>query len=213
MGDTQLFHEEMFVHDIIASELFDFSRPGMVCLEEFLLADATQALVAEIDDNADLLQTADTQFLNATQDVDYMEIGEADENRVKGKFDNIFGLRTEYYWQCYRALVYHLSSFNEGPGLNSIVAYRYTTDSTGISPHMDQSRYIDLISIFVLKGSAPFGIRKSRDGPILEEVNPPPGSLILLRAPRYDVEKQHRPMHYVGPVTQERYSLAFRVKT
>ena len=98
----------------------------------------------------------------------------------------------------------------DGPlRLNDVVLQRYAAGSRGISPHRDGKRFINLVCIVVLCGSAPFAVCDDRAGSNAREVEAGPGSLILLRAPGF-LGEQARPFHYVGGVASERITASFR---
>jgi len=78
-----------------------------------------------------------------------------------------------------------------------------------IDAHRDESKYRNLISIISLSGETPFTLYQDRQTPIVT-YNCFPGNLIVLRAPRSIEEKSLRPIHSVGPVKKERYSVVIR---
>jgi len=78
--------------------------------------------------------------------------------------------------------------------------------------HRDYSTDINLISIFVLGGTAPFYVCADKQGRGKVALHSAPGSLILMRAPRNELENDYRPYHCVGAVEEERFTLLFRQK-
>lgn len=98
-----------------------------------------------------------------------------------------------------------------GGECNSVGIHHYPAGSAGISPHQDYASDRNLIGIFVLSGSAPFGACRDRHKAGAVEYAASPGSLILMRAARTDAEQPLRPFHYVpGPMQESRCTVIFR---
>jgi hypothetical protein len=200
--------------DQICDELYDPAKPGGVLLPNFLQPPVREQLLREIKENAHLFTSAPREYLKAVQEFDYLQLGEADEEKAEGEFRRIFQLRDRYSG-FYREIA-EKAQFEPAGTLNSIAVQRYPKGSAGITPHRDESQYVNLISIFVLAGEAPFGISFDRQKTSVIEFPASCGDLVLLRAPRDRSdprERAMRPMHYVGRVAQERYSLTFREKS
>jgi len=134
--------------------------------------------------------------------MEYCDIGEFENERRKD-FENVFLLRDSY------ELLVRESGFQDIK-FNSVSFQKYKEGSIGITPHRDGLKYINLISVFVLGGEAPFYICKDREGTDKTYLGSSPGSLILLRAPRKPEEKDFRPLHSVGRVGKERYTIGLR---
>ncbi|MBS3093368.1 hypothetical protein J4456_02175 [Candidatus Pacearchaeota archaeon] len=101
------------------------------------------------------------------------------------------------------------ANFN-GTSFNALGIHHYGENSQGITPHQDFSTDRDLISIFILIGQDPLYVclDRKKNGSIALAQNP--GSLVLLRAARQESEQKYRPIHYLNPVTSERYTLIVR---
>jgi hypothetical protein len=98
----------------------------------------------------------------------------------------------------------------DGTPVTEIGVHHYFAGGDGMTAHIDESKFRNIIGIFVVAGSAPFWVGKHRDGTDASYQNGGPGSLILMRAPRNDEEKALRPFHAVGHVIEDRYSIVFR---
>lgn len=95
---------------------------------------------------------------------------------------------------------------------NEAYVQRYEAGALGVTPHRDSKRFVILIAVFTLAGSATFSLCRDRAGEVIEEWAAGPGSLIMLRAPSFGDEEDSRPFHRVlGPATGQRYSLTFRM--
>lgn len=101
---------------------------------------------------------------------------------------------------------------------NDLAVHRYgrTTPEKpfGITPHRDQSYYINLIAVMVLHGPTSFFIsqNKWRDGET--EIKAEPGQIIVMRGGGFATntsQQLNRPCHYVGPIDKGgRISFGFR---
>lgn len=124
--------------------------------------------------------------------------------------DEFSQLRT---FSCLSALVGAYQAFYSQLGeqasfcgeINSVGIHHYPQSDEGIGKHRDYLHSINLVSILVLAGKAPFFAYNNKE----RELSATPGSLILLRANRHDGE-DIRPPHRVGPVAKERYVLCLR---
>ena len=177
-------------------------------LHDFLDEDFRKALLQEIHHHVKLFRPAQRKYLSACQEFSYFYIGEADDQRVSGDFKGLLALRDQYT-HLYRSLQAP-ANFSVTARLNSVGVQKYPPGSIGITLHRDESRYVNLISIFVLKGKAPFLFSLDRNPSHAIVIQTGPGDLILLRAPRgasSPTEKRLRPFHAVGRVPQERITL------
>ena len=66
---------------------------------------------------------------------------------------------------------------------NDMMLQHYSADGAGISPHRDESRYINLACIFVLDGGGGFYLCEDRQGRGAREIAAAPGWAIFLRCP------------------------------
>lgn len=78
-----------------------------------------------------------------------------------------------------------------------------------IRPHMDETKYRNVICIFTISGESPFHICQDRETPS-HSYKVSPGCLMMLRAPRSIDEKHLRPIHTIGPVIVDRYNIVMR---
>ena len=208
-----MFKAHLFNPARICAELYNPTRRGGLSLSGFLQPAAREQLLCEIQKHVRWFRPASRDYLNAVQEFDFFHLGEQDDDRITGNFETILRLRARYA-RLYKMMA-EQARFHSPGALNSITVQRYPQDSLGITSHRDESQSINLISIFVLAGEAPFGISTDRQKSDVVELPASPGDLILLRAPRdrhEPTERKMRPLHYVGRVVRERYSLTFREK-
>ena len=66
---------------------------------------------------------------------------------------------------------------------NDLMLQHYAAGGFGISPHRDESRYVNLACIFVLEGGGGFYVCEDRQGTGAREISAPPGWAIFLRCP------------------------------
>lgn len=92
---------------------------------------------------------------------------------------------------------------------NDLVVQHYQPVASGISPHRDHVRYVNLVGILVIDGAGDFYVCDDRQGHGARRVAAPEGSLLLMRAPGFD-DSRHRPFHMLGEVTRERLILGLR---
>jgi hypothetical protein len=97
---------------------------------------------------------------------------------------------------------------------NEAGAARYHPGSVGVTSHMDGRWYRRLVAVFTIAGSAPFEVRASREGEVLERWNAAAGSVTLMRGPGLAGVRDGRPYHAVhGPPRGVRWSLALRMRS
>src|SRR5205823_5154482 len=93
---------------------------------------------------------------------------------------------------------------------NEAYVQRYETGVLGVTPHLDSKRFVLLVAVFTLLGSAEFSLCQERSGPVIETWTTRPGTLVLLRGPGFGGVGDGRPFHAVrGPAVGQRYSLTF----
>ncbi|MDA2927966.1 hypothetical protein MYX78_12185 [Acidobacteria bacterium AH-259-G07] len=207
-SDRDMFQTEYFDPSWICQELYHPAKLGGISIQGFLPSEFKEELLCEIKNNSRLFRRAPRKYINAFQEFDYFHLGEADQKRVKGDFKAMYRLREGYADLC--SALSKRAQFSTAGHPNSITVQRYWERSLGITPHRDESKYINLISIFILEGEAPFFVCSDRQKSQCTQLPALPEDLILLRTPRNPEEKRLRPIHCVGRVTQERYSVTFR---
>lgn len=92
---------------------------------------------------------------------------------------------------------------------NSMILQKYHKGSTGITPHRDGLRYVNLVCIFIISGEGRFYICPDRSGSGSREVAASPGDVVLLKAPGF-LGSRDRPFHYVADIQTVRYTLGLR---
>ena len=93
--------------------------------------------------------------------------------------------------------------------LHEPMLQHYAAGSIGITPHLDQAPYINLVVVIVLGGGGTFFVCADRRGRDLREIPAPPGDMILLRCPGLAGARQ-RVFHGVRDIDADRYSLGLR---
>ena len=88
----------------------------------------------------------------------------------------------------------------------------YRPGSIGITAHLDGRWYRRIVAVFTLVGAAPFEVRASRHGDVVETWTARAGGVTLMRAPGLAGARDGRPYHAVhGPRRGVRCSLALRM--
>ncbi len=81
----------------------------------------------------------------------------------------------------------------------------------GIGPHRDQSAFINLVVVLLLRGPSAFFICKDKSMADSVEIPAKPGELIIMRGGGFAGGSLSRPCHYVGPIdTRGRLSFGMR---
>jgi hypothetical protein len=96
------------------------------------------------------------------------------------------------------------------PIFNDLLLQRYPPGPYALTPHLDGKRFVDLVAIAVLEGSARFCVCADRAGNKAREIHALPGSVIFMRAPGFGGAEDGRPFHCVLDVESERYTLGMR---
>ncbi len=84
-----------------------------------------------------------------------------------------------------------------------------------LSPHRDQSGFINLVVVLLVYGPSTFFICKDRDGttPIDPlEIDSIPGDLVIMRAGSFGDGSLKRPCHFVGRVEDSKGRLTFALR-
>jgi hypothetical protein len=110
---------------------------------------------------------------------------------------------------------------NDGRGVRGLATWDpneagvgiYRPGSVGITAHLDGRWYRRLVAVFTVVGSAPFEIRVSREGELVDAWVARPGGVTLMRGPGLGGARDGRPFHAVaGPRRGIRCSLALRMR-
>lgn len=80
-----------------------------------------------------------------------------------------------------------------------------------ISPHRDGKSFLNVVAVYILRGSAPFCLCDDREGSNPRVIDAEPGDLILMRATGFN-RHEWNPFHFVGPVTEDRLTFGMRQK-
>ena len=205
ISEQKVFRPQLFNAERIKEKV---SHIGAACIGGFLFEDFLEALLEEA--KAARYEVQPKYVKNVKQDLELCKLGEADEGaRNRGAYDNIYALRDAYQRFLGKATSHW--GFPSELKLNSIYLQRYRPSSFGISPHRDNPRFINLISIFTLSGNARFYLCNDKTGSSPHELDASPGSVILLRAPGLPGKSIERPDHYLsGPTESFRYSITLR---
>jgi hypothetical protein len=99
--------------------------------------------------------------------------------------------------------------FETRPVFNDMMLQHYAPSALGISPHRDESRYVNLACIFVLEGGGGFYVCEDRKMRGAREIVAPPGSAIFLRCPRLR-GTTGRVYHYVADIDTPRTTFGLR---
>ena len=189
----------------IVTDLYDPLKPGALAVPDILDTEFRKQLLDEIK----LLHYDESprHYGHADQEVSHCVV------RDTSRLPLIHSLNNQYS-EVYERIAEQAGFTSD---LNSLIVHKFCKGAMGIGPHRDESKYRNLISVFVIDGEAPFYVcsgREKTDSGIVAlnpvKLDASPGSLILLRAPRNIGEKALRPMHYVGDVTKERYTIGLR---
>lgn len=87
-------------------------------------------------------------------------------------------------------------------------------DVYGISPHRDQSGFVNLVVVLLIYGPASFYICKDKSGAGAVEIKAKPGDLIIMRGGEFGkgIGEFSRPCHFVGRVDDCRGRLSFGMR-
>ncbi len=95
---------------------------------------------------------------------------------------------------------------------NSFGMHIYGAASEGIGLHRDRSVDRNLILSYTVAGNAPFRVADTEEGDGERAYPVGQGSLVLMRAPRNDMEKPLRPYHAAGVARTERLTVLLRTR-
>jgi hypothetical protein len=95
---------------------------------------------------------------------------------------------------------------------NEAGAVRYRPGAMGITAHMDGKWYRRLVVVVTVRGTAPFSVHETRNGPPIATWTATAGGMTLMRAPGLGGVRDGRPFHSIpGPKRGTRISLALRM--
>lgn len=208
MKKQTFFNAHQFDIEQIAAELYNLTKLGGISIPSFLTNKGKNLLLKEAQSMLHQFKSAPLKEGKVMQEMKTLYTGEGEPHASSVELPLLDSLVIEYF-PFYRSLAQRVH-FQQGAALNSRGYHHYPAHSIGISPHQDYSSDINLISIFVLKGNAPFYLCKDREKNDSHQLCSEPSSLILLRAPRSETEKPFRPFHYREPAEEERYTLLLR---
>lgn len=208
MNLEEIFDSSLFHAREIADTLYDPHQKGVLCIPHFLKVDAIHALMQEVrEQQSAFSDVREGTYKHTTECKDKLTFIEQGFPLIPDTFPTLKKIH-EGYSLFYRQLAL-FARFS--PALiNSVDVNRYPVGTGHISPHQDLLPMINLVSIFPLAGKGKLAWCNARAYTEEQEIDTNPGNLILLRAHRNDQEKHLRPWHYVGNVTEERYSLILR---
>ena len=194
--------------EAMARKLYDPDNLGGISIPNFLEEERRIAILDGIK-GADLSWRRPQRregYVFQEMDIYYFQEGFQDYWEERG-VPEIEELKREFEEEFYKPLgkVAGFDGKINFTGLN-----HYQNGSIGITPHRDYEGDINLVSIFVLQGEAPFYVCSDRKKSNSLKLNSEPGSLILLRAARKEEEQSLRAWHYLEEVKSERYVLIFR---
>jgi hypothetical protein len=106
--------------------------------------------------------------------------------------------------------------FSERPLLFSDLALQKYVPSSegskyGISPHRDQSGFVNLVAVLLISGPSAFFICRDKGGGGAADVVARPGDLILMRGGGYGRDLP-RPFHFVGKIDDPYGRLSFGMR-
>lgn len=201
---------EKFNAENIAKELYDMTKLGGTTVTDFIPLETRLMLLEEIKKSKEYLLDAPKQEGKVYQEMKTIYFSNPKKVREMLFFPSISKICDEYSVS-YKELEKY-GNYETKPEINSIGVHYYYAGSKGISPHQDYAYDINLISIFVLQGEAPFYICKDRDKNGSIKLESAPGTLILMRGARNKTEQKLRPFHYIDRIPEDRYTLIFRQK-
>lgn len=197
------------IEDIV-SELYDFSKPGIISIPNVLTDEAIEDLVKAAKLNYQSFIEVPRHEGAAEQEMYTLYLDKVKKSQLVIESLPILDQFIEEYKEIYKQIAEE-SKFDEYD-FNKIGFHRYQAGSLGITPHQDYESHINLISMFNLIGDAKFYYCKDEEKRDSKEFDTRPGSLVLLRAPRNKNEEQYRPYHYIDPMKTERLSINVRKK-
>lgn len=194
--------------EFIVNELYDFSKIGALSIQNILLEKASEDLVNGVKSAKKFFCVPPKIEGPVIQEMESLYIEKLNEECLDNNFLNSINQFKKEYIEIYKEIA-EKAGFQKN-FFNSIGIHYYPNTSIGITPHRDYAKDKDLISIFVLQGNSKFYVCKDREKNCSIELDSSPGSLILLRAARNNLEQKFRPFHYIESIKRERFSLIVR---
>lgn len=99
--------------------------------------------------------------------------------------------------------------FSSPLSFNDLSLQKYQLGSIGITPHRDGKSRINLICVFILKGSSEFAICDDRSGTNPKFLDTTPGNVIILRGPGF-LDSTFQPFHFVTNIREGRIVFGLR---
>ena len=202
-------HEKIDVEKIVR-ELYDFSKPGILSIQDVLTRTGLENLLKVASLSADIFEEAQTEEGDVDQEMSIVYFEKVLKEKIdETALDILSRFKTEYE-RVYRHIA-RAARFEE-IDYNKIGFHKYLKGSMGILPHQDYARHVNLISIFNLKGKSSLFYCKDESKVDSIEIDTSPRSLVLLRAARKESEERYRPFHYLESIEEERLSLNIRTR-
>ncbi|MES3004836.1 MAG: hypothetical protein V4690_01835 [Patescibacteria group bacterium] len=162
-----------------------------------------------------------------TKDVDFRPVMSQTPTGVAQNFQTFSGFENGDYWTrlaCYISnklgdeFEKHNSGslfFNSRLFFTDLSLQKYgqskKSDEFGISPHRDQSAFVNLVVILLISGPSSFFICQDKQGNERREILAKPGDLILMRGGDFRCNLT-RPYHFVGKVKDPNGRVSFSMR-
>jgi hypothetical protein len=186
---------------LLAAELYDPAKPGVAVLKDII---ATPQLLKKIQEARQHFRHADRYEGKVEQHMDVLY-----QDRFTPELAECMTHVTKEYLKLHEKIG---ASAGFSEHINSIGIHYYPKGSLGITPHRDYAQDINLITILVAKGDAPFNTCRNREGEGSIAFAAPEGSCIFMRAARSPAEQELRPFHYLKAMGEERYTIILRTR-
>ena len=187
----------------IVDELYDPKKMGAMTIFPFLEYQIRQEARKEIARAKDKFTKGETTYKNAVQDLSYIDLSTKDTELPI----------TQEIWRAYNEWYQELAAvakFPEPLDVNVATLLKYNVGSRGLSMHRDNSHYRNILASLIIEGDALFSVGRTRNDEHPMIIDPWPGEVIFMRAPRAPEEQDLRPYHSVGDVTNLRIALLLR---
>lgn len=209
MEQKYIISDSVRIEDVV-SELYDFSRPGIISIPDVLTIEGVKDLVSAARLNYHSFIEVPRYEGTAEQEMYTLYLDKIKKSQLVIESLPILDQFVDEYKEIYKQIAQE-AQFDEYD-FNKIGFHKYSAGSLGITSHQDYESHINLISIFNLIGDAKLYYCENVDKRNSKKIDTIPGSLTLLRAARNENEQQYRPFHYIEPMENERLSLNVRKK-